>query len=197
MTKKLIGITGGIGAGKSEIARVFDSLGVPVYDADVHAKRLMNESENLRSAIQILFGEKSFKKDELDRTYIASKAFHAPKLLEKLNTLVHPIVRADFEHWSFQQSAPYVLKEAALLFETGGYKQLDQVILVVANDEIRLQRVQKRDIHRSEKDIRAIMKRQWSDDQKRQLADHILENDNSQMILAQILQLHQKFISLD
>lgn len=191
----LIGITGGIGAGKSVIARVFEILGVPVYDADSRAKELMAESESLKSAIKVLFGEQSFKDGAINRKHIASKAFQNPKLLAQLNELIHPRVKEDFENWSNDQKNPYVLKEAALLFETGSYRQLDQVILVTASESTRLKRVSKRDSHRSEDDIRAIMSRQWSDEKKVKMAHHVLNNDNSALVLPEVMRLHEGFMT--
>lgn len=187
----LVGLTGGIGAGKSIVARVFKILGVPVYDADTRAKELMVESESLRSAITVLFGDDSFEDGQLNRKHIASKAFYDPKLLTQLNGLVHPAVAADFDQWIKNHSAEkYLIKEAALLFETGSAAALDKVILVSAEESVRMTRVKGRDDHRSEEDIKAIMKRQMSDSEKEAKADVILKNDGSEMLLPEILSLH-------
>jgi len=189
-----IGITGGIGAGKSVVCKVFQKLGVPVYDADSQARWLMNHSKELKRSIQSLFGEKSFLSGELDRAWVASQAFHHPELLNQLNALVHPAVAADFEEWTIKNaSAKYVIKEAALLFETGSYKQLDHVILVTAPVAVRTQRVRLRDSHRSVSDIEAIMNKQMSDVDKMPLADSILVNDGQSLLVPQILQLHEQF----
>ncbi len=189
----LIGITGGIGAGKSLISKIFRVLQVPVYNADTRAKELMVTSDNLRSAISVLFGDQSFDGDQLNRKHIANKAFYEPKLLSQLNELVHPAVQLDFEKWIDEQHSNYILKEAALLFETGSHKKLDHVILVTAPREIRIERVLERDPHRDKKDVEAILSRQLSDEEKKNLSDHILVNDGSEMILPHVLKLHHQF----
>ncbi len=189
-----MGITGGIGAGKSTIAKVFSTLGVPVYDADSRAKVLMTESANIRSALSVLFGEESFVDGQLNRKLIAEKSFNEPKLLTQLNELVHPIVGEDFKAWVQSHSdKKYVLKEAALLFETGTYKQLDKVILVSAPIEVRIKRVLGRDGHRTEKDVRAIIAKQLREEEMEPLADVVLRNDDSKLIIPQVLNLHEQF----
>jgi len=189
-----VGITGGIGAGKSVICKVFSTLGAPVYDADSRAKWLMTHSGQLRSEILRLFGPESFSSGTLDRAYIASRAFHQPGLLDQLNALVHPAVAADFDQWvTAHASVPYIIKEAALLIETGTYKDLDYLILVTAPAAVRLARVQARDTHRSTADIEAIMNKQLSDDEKITLADCILVNDGQSLMVPRILQLHEQF----
>lgn len=192
----LIGITGGIGAGKSLISKIFRVLQVPVYDADTRAKDLMVTSDNLRSAISVLFGEQSFDGDQLNRKHIADKAFHEPKLLSQLNELVHPAVQIDFEKWIDEQSSSYILKEAALLFETGSHKKLDHVILVTAPRETRIKRVLVRDTHRTEADVKAILSRQMSDEEKQTMADVVLKNDGTEMIIPKILEMHQQFSTI-
>ena len=190
----LVGITGGIGAGKSVISKIFKSLGTLVYDADSRAKWLMSHSENLQSAVKVLFGEESYKDGGLNREHIASLAYHTPKLLTQLNALVHPEVDRDFNEWvSKNSSQPYLVKEAALLFETGSYKRLDKVILVIAQKKDRLERVLSRDSHRSEEDILAIMDKQLQDEKKQEKADIVLINDGSTLLIPQILKLHEQF----
>lgn len=189
----LVGISGGIGAGKSIISKIFGALDVPTYDADSRAKELMTESESLKSAIAVLFGDESYLEGELNRKHIASKAFYDPKLLNQLNLLVHPAVQEDFVKWVETQEAPYVLKEAALLFESGSHKSLDKVILVTAPESVRVSRVLNRDNHRSEKDVKVIISRQMSDQDKEKLADIIISNDGTQMILPKVIHLHKEF----
>ena len=192
----LVGITGGIGAGKSIVSKVFSILGVPVYDADSQAKRLMTESESLRSGICVLFGDESFEGNEINRNHIASQAFHNPQLLSQLNGLVHPAVQENFLKWiKINESQPYVLKEAALIFETGSNIHLDKTILVTAPERSRMDRVLKRDTHREASDVDAIMDRQLSDEEKEKLADIVLRNDGSELLLPQILKLHEAFSS--
>lgn len=189
----MVGISGGIGAGKSIISRVFRVLGVPFYDADTRAKELMVESDSLRSAIEVLFGEESYEAEDLNRKHIASKAFYNPKLLSQLNELVHPAVQMDFEEWVKRQDAAYVLKEAALLFESGSHKALDKVILVTAPEEIRIKRVLRRDPHRTTEDVKTIMNRQMSDAAKTPLADIVLVNDGTEMLIPKVLRLNEQF----
>ena len=149
----LIGITGGIGAGKSIVSKVFETLGIPKYDADTRAKWLMNNNQKLVDSIRKLFGNNAYQNGELDRKFIASKAFEDKTLLEQLNQLVHPAVSKDFTEWANQHHTPYLLKEAALIFETGSYKDLDKIITVTAAEPIRIQRVMKRD-GRSEEQVK-------------------------------------------
>lgn len=189
-----VGITGGIGAGKSIVCRVFGTLGVPVYDADSRAKWLMNHSEPLKTGIQSIFGKDSFTNGSLNREWLASRIFHDPDLLTQMNQLVHPAVAKDFETWLGQQhTANYVIKEAALLFETGTYRELDHVILVTAPATLRAQRVQLRDAHRSLADIEAIMNKQLDDRDKIPLANSHLINDGRALLVPQILTLHAQF----
>lgn len=193
----LVGITGGIGAGKSVISKIFKSLGTPIYDADSRAKWLMSHSENLTSSVQVLFGEDSYQDGELNRKHIASLAFHKPKLLTQLNALVHPEVERDFGNWVLENSSnPYLIKEAALLFEIGFYAKLDKLILVTASKEIRIERVLARDTHRNKKDIEAIMGKQLSDEEKKEKADIVLTNDGTTLLIPKILKLHEELQKL-
>ncbi len=193
---KLVGITGGIGAGKSVVTKIFATLGVPVYDADGQAKWLMSHSKNLISAIKVLFGDQSFTDGQLNRQHIAKKAFDEPKLLAQLNALVHPEVEKDFRQWIEQnKDEPYLIKEAALLFEVGSYKKLDFNILISADEDIRIERVLERDQHRTRKDVLSIMSRQLPDEEKRPLADVVLQNDGTTLLIPQVLTLHERFSS--
>ena len=194
MKPLLVGITGGIGAGKSVVCKIFMTLGVPIYDADSRAKWLMKNDESLKQRIQELFGPESFLNNELDREFIGKKAFHNPQLLNELNGLVHPVVAQDFKTFTEQHAAVnYVIKEAALLIETGSYTSLDHLILVTAPLEVRLARVKKRDTHRTRQDIEAIISKQLSDDEKIPLSDTIIVNDNRTLLIPQVLKLHEQF----
>lgn len=184
-----VGITGGIGAGKSIVSKVFKVLGIPVYDADTRAKWLMNYEQAVKSKIIESFGTKAYKKDELDREFIGAETFHNPDKLKILNAIVHPAVGEDYKQWAESQKSPYTLKEAALIFEAGSYKGLDRIIVVTAPSEIRIARVLRRDAHRSKKDIEAIMVRQWPEEEKIARADYIIKNDGREMILPQILSI--------
>ena len=192
-----IGITGGIGSGKSIASRVFGALGVPVYDADSRARWLMEHESALRAALQAAFGSGIYGANHrLNRPLLAGTVFNDPAKLALLNHLVHPYVGTDFARWAEAQQAAghaYVLKEAALLFETGSYRQLDRVVTVSAPLVVRLARVLRRDAHRTESDVRAIMAKQLSEEEKINQADAVLVNDGTQLLLPQVLALHAAF----
>jgi dephospho-CoA kinase len=192
----LLGITGGIGSGKSTVCKVFQALGVPVYDADSRAKYLMTTDGILISQISKEFGDLSYDKlGQLNRTYLAANVFGNSDKLEKLNNLVHPRVGADFKQWSEQHgSEPYLIKEAALLYESGSHQSLDMVIVVHSPEELRLKRILSRDKHRSAEQIKDIMARQWPEEKKLQLADHVIYNDEHQLIIPQVLALHKELL---
>jgi dephospho-CoA kinase len=191
-----VGITGGIGAGKTMVSKVFRVLGIPLYNADDRAKWLMAHDEPLRNVICSEFGKEAYHQDgSLNRGFLASKVFSDPVKTEKINALVHPRVGADFLEWHQKQSAPYVLKEAALLFETGSYKALDKIILVTAPLSIRLKRVLERDPHRTEAQVMDIVEKQWDEARKIELADFILDNSGDSLLIPKILALHQELIT--
>ena len=191
---KIIGLTGGIGSGKSTVAGFFRELGIPVFDSDLEAKKLMNENEELRDQIIGLFGEKAYHQDGLNRAYLAEKVFEDPKLLERLNGLVHPVVRQKFQDWVNKQDAPYVIQEAAILFEHGAYKLLDEMILVWAPKELRIKRVIKRD-STSREQVLARMETQWGDTEKTALSDHIIENIHLKETQKQVQGIHASILN--
>ncbi|MBS1975784.1 MAG: dephospho-CoA kinase [Bacteroidetes bacterium] len=190
-----IGVTGGIGAGKSIICRIFQSFGVPVYDADGRAKELMTTDGILVNQIKKEFGELSYRGDgSLDRSHLGKATFGHPERLSVLNALVHPQVAADYQSWlHLQIGRKYVVREAALLFEAGATIGLDKIIVVAAPEELRIRRVLARDSHRTLEDVRAILKNQWPQEEKIRKADFVIYNDETQMILPQVLQLHSQF----
>jgi len=192
-----IGITGGIGSGKTTVCKVFELLGVPVFYADDVAKSIMSTDPILKSGILDAFGENSYTKNgELNRSYISSVVFNDKNELGKLNSLVHPAVFRAFDNWVLnQKGASYIIKEAALLYESDAYKMCDQSILVISPVETRINRVQARDGISAE-DIQLRMNRQFTDDQKIGFADHILNNDEKKLLIPQILQLHQQFMMI-
>jgi dephospho-CoA kinase len=189
---KQIGITGGIGAGKSLICKVFRTLGVPIYEADLRARWLMENDHALRQEIINAFGNESYTATGLNRPYLAQRVFHDQAQASLLDSLVHPSVGKDFQTWASQHShAPYVLNEAALLFEAGRYKSLDKVIMVFAPIPLRIARIRKRDPQRTESEIQGIIQKQWTDELKMELADFIIHNDEVQPLLPQILAIHE------
>ncbi|PKP24142.1 MAG: dephospho-CoA kinase [Bacteroidetes bacterium HGW-Bacteroidetes-2] len=191
---KVVGLTGGIGSGKSTIAAMFNKLGVSIYIADDEAKKLMQQDTSLKQSIQQLLGEEAYKDGILNKKFIASKVFNNPKHLQQLNAIVHPAVGQHFEKWKNNQSGVYVIKEAAILFENDGFKKCDKTILVVATIETRMQRVLKRDAITKE-EILSRMKSQWSDEKKSKLADFVLTNDNSlQKTRLQVLKIHHQLL---
>jgi dephospho-CoA kinase len=192
-----IGITGGIGSGKSMVARLFAALGAPVYDSDSRAKWIMTNDLLLRTQLLATFGPETYTAaGQLNRPHLAQRVFQDAAQVALLNSLVHPRVGADFEAWAAAQAAagqPYLLKEAALLYESGAYRQLDRIITVYAPPEVRHARVLHRDAHRSAADVQAIMNQQISDEEKLQRADYAVYNDDSQLVLPQVLALDAAF----
>ena len=172
---KIIGITGGIGSGKSKVAGYFSELGIPCYTADDRAKYLMNTDAALKESIVHHFGSECYMDNTLNRSYIADIIFKDKTALAKLNALVHPVVGQDFLNWVEKQNTPYVIKEAAILFESGGAKSCDSIILVTAPKKIRIERVLARD-NTTVEAIKDRMSKQWSDSQKTPLADYHIEN---------------------
>lgn len=193
----MVGVTGGIGSGKSTVCQVFSILGIPIYSADDRAKWLMANDPNLKKEISSQFGEKSFLEDgSLNRAFLAEEVFSDPEKVKKINALVHPAVGEDFKNWTKEQSAPYLIKEAALLFESGSYKELDYIINVSSPLKIRVARVLLRDPHRSEDQVNHIIDQQMPDEQKNELADYVIKNNDSKLILPQVLEIHQKLCAL-
>ena len=188
---KIIGLAGGIGSGKSKAAAYFSELGIPCYIADDRAKELMTSSMTIQQAIINKFGAESYINGNLNRPFLASIVFKDTVLLATLNAIVHPAVASDFRSWLLEQNSIYVIKEAAILFENGGAKLCDQVILVTAPKEIRVQRVIDRDKCTKE-DVLERMSKQWSDAKKKPLADYIIENIEWKETSKQIEVLHQK-----
>jgi dephospho-CoA kinase len=190
-----IGITGGIGCGKSTVSRIFGVLGIPVYDADTRAKWLMNNDLSLKNQIVTFFGKESYLPDgQLNRTYLAHRAFTNAAQTQQLNQLVHPRVGEDYQHWLSQHSRmEYVMREAALLFEAGAVQQLAAVIVVTAPLQLRISRVLRRDPHRTEADIRDIIAKQMPEEEKIRRASHLVANDETQLVISQVLQLNAIF----
>ena len=191
-----VGITGGIGSGKSLLARIFTNLGVPLYDADSRAKHLMVEAGALKNQIIDAFGHEAYADGQLNRRHLA-QAFQQENMRQKLNALVHPAVEADFEVWAeLPHQAPYLLKEAALLFEAGSYKRLDVMVSVACPAEERMARVQQRDPQRTEAEIRGIINSQLTDEERSSRSDVTLYNGDPDQVLTQVLELHEALVTL-
>lgn len=189
----IIGLTGGIGSGKTTVAGFFEELGIPIYIADDAGKRLMKQSSEIREKIIHIFGEQAYTTNEPNRKFIASKVFDDKVLLQKLNNIIHPAVEADFEHWNKHQDSPYIIYEAAILFEAGGYKKCAKTILVTATRELRIERLQKRD-ESSIEEIEARMNNQWTDEKKSKMADFIIKNDVLAQTKLQVEDIHNKIL---
>jgi dephospho-CoA kinase len=187
------GITGGIGSGKTLVSKIFACLGIPVYDADSHAKELMTTDGILVSQIKKEFGDLSYLSDgTLNRKYLSEVVFNKQERLDVLNKLVHPRVGENYTQWvKRHNNKAYVLKEAALLFETGSYQALDKIIVVHAPEEVRIKRVVHRD-GRAEQQVREIIRKQMSEEEKLKRADFIIYNDESSLIIPQVLSLHNR-----
>lgn len=190
-----VGLTGGIGSGKTTIARIFETLGIPVYYADDAAKRLMNTNEELKASIIRHFGEESYLQEGLNRKYIASIVFNDKEKLELLNSLTHPITMQDALVWMNNQTSPYVIKEAALLFESGAAEQLDHIIGVYAPQHIRVKRVMDRD-HSTAEEVMKRITRQIDEEMKMKLCDFVITNNDQQLVIPQVLELDKKFRAL-
>lgn len=192
-----IGITGGIGSGKSLVCKIFNALGTPTYDADSRAKMVMTTDGILVEAIKKEFGVLSYDaKGVLNRQHLANTVFNQPDKLKRLNELVHPRVALDYEHWvSSQTNVKYVLKEAALLFESGSYQSLDKILVVTAPETLRVQRVLIRDPHRSAEQTKEIIRNQMEEEEKMKRADYVIVNDETTLLIPQVLNLHLQFIA--
>ncbi len=190
---KVIGLTGGIGSGKSTVARMFELLNAPVYYADQEAKRLMTDSANLKLGIVRLFGDKAYINNELNRGYIADIVFKDKEKLKALNALVHPEVRKDFLHWVDAQNAPYVIQENPLIFEKNDQGSFDKVIIVTAEKELRIQRIMDRD-GLSKEQVLDRMSNQLDDTKKSELADFVIHNETLENTKVQVDLIHRQLL---
>jgi dephospho-CoA kinase len=190
-----IGLTGGIGSGKSTVAKVFEVLGIPVYYADDAARRIMNEDDLLRQQIIEHFGASAYKNNQLDRPYIAGQVFNNKEKLELMNSLVHPATIRDAEKWMYKQTTPYAIKEAALIFESGSQDQLDYIIGVSAPVPLRILRTMKRDGSTRDQ-VLARMSKQIQEEIKMRLCDFVIYNDETQPVIPQVMALYEKLMYL-
>lgn len=188
----LIGLTGGIGSGKSTVAKIFQILGIPCYFADDRAKWLMAKDPELVQEIKSNFGSESYLGDgTINRTFLSNTIFSDPEKVKKINSLVHPAVGKDFLNWAGQQKSAYVLKEAALIFETESFRELDFVINVSSPLKERIARVLMRDSHRTEEQVNQIIDQQLPDEVKNQMADFIIKNVDNKLLIPQVLRIHE------
>lgn len=194
-----VGITGGIGSGKTTVCKLLERFGVPVYYADDRAKWLMHYNKNVKEQLIAAFGKEVYQeKGELDRTYLANLVFNNQAKLNQLNGIVHPAVQEDGLAWQAEQAAagvPYTVKEAALLFETGSYKELDKIVVVTAPEEVRIQRVLQRE-NTTVEQIKARIQKQMPQEEKVKRADFVLENGAWETLNIHVSELHEKLLYL-
>ena len=202
----IIGLTGGIGSGKSTIAKVFKTLGIPVFDADATAKNIMNNNAEIKEKLIAQFGPAVYKKEAsgktdltkglvLDRVYLSKIVFNDPYQLELLNAIVHPITIQAARDWANKQNAPYVIKEAALFFESASAQGVEKIIGVSAPMSLRINRVMKRD-NCTKEDVAKRMLHQISETLKMKLCDYVIVNDDQHLVIPQVIALHEKLLSL-
>ncbi len=188
-----IGLTGGIGSGKTTVAHIFEVLGIPVFYADDAAKRLMNEDENLKQQIITHFGEESYVDGKLNRTYLSDVVFSDAEKTKLINSIIHPATIANAELWMNKQIAPYAIKEAALIFEAAAEKYLNLVIGVQTPLHLRIQRVMQRD-NITEEAVQTRMQKQMNEDEKMSRCDFVIVNDEKELLIPQVVRLHEKLL---
>tara|TARA_B100001094_G_scaffold325613_1_gene380266 strand:+ start:255 stop:833 length:579 start_codon:yes stop_codon:yes gene_type:complete len=191
---KKIGITGGIGSGKTYIASVFQSFRIPIFNADIQAKKVMTSSRKLIKVVKEEFGNDIYKDSDLNKEKLASIVFSNSDKLQKLNSLVHPIVKEEFNNWYMKQTSPYVIKEAAILFESNSHIELDAVICVSAPLDLRIKRLLIRDDY-SDNEIKKRIDNQISQEKKEKLSDYIIVNDEKELLLPTIIKIHKELLS--
>ena len=191
----IVGLTGGIGSGKTTVANMFRELGVPVYNSDVEAKNLMNFSAKIKKEIEGLLGEQSYHNGELNRDYVAKKVFGDKELLKALNGIVHPAVREHFLNWSKGQKTQYVVQEAAIIFENGNREFYDKIILVTAPMPTRISRVMHRD-GSTEAQVEQRIKNQLPDSEKEKYSDFVIANIELEKTQLEVMRIHQELLKL-
>lgn len=189
----IVGLTGGIGSGKTTVAKLFESLNIPIYIADIEAKLLMNTSKTIRQELITLFGEDAYDNHKLNKPFIADKIFNDKAYLDQMNAIVHPKVGAHFKQWLTVQNSPYVIKEVAIIFENKQQSQYDFIISVIADKDKRLQRVLNRDNSTPEK-VLAIMKNQMDDIDKVKLSDFVIVNNDQNTLENQVHKIHESIL---
>ncbi|NNC50201.1 MAG: dephospho-CoA kinase [Flaviramulus sp.] len=189
----IVGLTGGIGSGKTTVAKQFKHLGIPVYIADDEAKKLMQKSKIIKRKLIQLFGDKAYINNKLNKSLIANIIFNDATYLEKMNAIIHPKVTKHFEKWVLKQEAPYVIKEVAILFENGGDKYCDYIVTVTAPKTLRIERLLARDNTTREK-IEAIMNNQWPDENKIKKSDFVIKNTSLKSTHNQVNRIHKQLL---
>ncbi len=189
----IVGLTGGIGSGKTTVAKQFEALGIPVYIADVEAKRLMAKSKIIKRKLIQLFGKKAYINDVLNKQFIADIIFNDKTFLRKMNAIIHPRVAKHFEKWVLKQDAPYIIKEVAILFENGGHTACDYIITVTAPKDLRIKRLLMRD-NTTKNKIQAIMKNQWTDEEKIKYSHYIIDNVDMEITKNQVVDIHKDIL---
>ncbi|WP_392420756.1 dephospho-CoA kinase [Capnocytophaga canis] len=189
----VVGLTGGIGSGKTTITRMFQDLGIPVYISDIEAQKIIETDPVVKRRIIEEFGELAYIDEKYNRRYIADIVFNDKHKLQKLNNIVHPALALHFQRWKDMQKSLYIIKEAAILFESGAYKQCDYIITVTAPEQERIRRVVERD-QVTEKLVRERMRNQWTDEERIKLSDEVVDNINIQVSLLKVKEIHSKLI---
>jgi dephospho-CoA kinase len=188
-----VGITGGIGSGKSVVAKIFSTLGIPVYESDQRAKWLIEYNKDIVSEIRDFLGNEAYNEDgKYDKVFVSKAVFQNEELLRKLNQIVHPRVRQDFEDWVLLQNAPFVLKEAAIMSRNAG---LDKIIVVHSPKDLRIKRLLKRDTHRNLSEIEKVISNQKTEKEFLEMADFVINNDDRELLIPQVIEVYKKLIS--
>lgn len=191
----VVGLTGGIGSGKTTVAKMFLALGIPVYIADEESKKLLLSSKVVKRKLTALFGDETYEKGTLNKPFIANKIFNNKALLQQMNAIVHPKVAQHFKRWLKKQEAPYVIKESAILFESGAFEACDLIITVTANEKLRIARVVQRD-STSEEKVRRIIENQWPEDEKTKRSNFVIVNRELEETQQQVLEIHKKILDV-
>ncbi|RMZ50893.1 dephospho-CoA kinase [Flavobacteriaceae bacterium PRS1] len=189
----IVGLTGGIGSGKTTVANMFIELGIPIYIADVEAKKLMKSSKVIKRELIQLFGTNAYSYGKINKAFLADKIFNDKDLLVEMNAVIHPKVKTHFKKWIKIQRSLYVIYEAAILFENGGYKECNYIITVTAPETVRIQRILQRD-NSTKQSVRAIMVNQWNDAKKVKLSHFVIENKELSQTAKQVKNIHQKIL---
>lgn len=189
----IVGLTGGIGSGKTTVAKIFEHLGVPVFEADAASKNLIDTDRELQGELEKLLGQEVVSDGKINRPYMASKIFSDKQLLRQTNKIIHPAVGREFKRWEKTVNAPYVIREAAILFESGSYQDCDKIVVVSAPREMRIERVMRRG-NVSREQVLERMENQWPESKKLERADYVVQNDHTESLIKQVKSVHEDLI---